>query len=62
MDISIEKCEGGYIVIDRYGTKMLKTSLDELFEYLLLTFEGRSKYFAGSSFGRICIDRIIKQD
>ena len=57
MDVSIEKCKGGYLIIDGYGTKILKPSLDEVFEYLMLTFEGRSKNFTGNLYGRVTIDR-----
>ena len=60
--ISIEKCEGGYIVIDEYGKKMLQTSLEVVFKYLLLKFEGRSKHFAGDSYGYIKVERGASQD
>jgi len=60
--ISIEKCEGGYIVIDEYSKKILQTSLETMFEYLLLRFEGRSKHFAGSSYGLVRLDRGANQD
>ncbi len=55
--ITIEKMEGGYIITGSMGRKYIKTTLDEVFDDLLLQFEGRSKNFYENSFGEVTINR-----
>lgn len=56
--MNIEKVANGYIVSDGpYGQKSVFQSLDEVFSYLLETFEGRSETFCGSSYGKVAINR-----
>lgn len=53
--MNIEKVSNGYIVSTRYGSKTICKTLDEVFQYLLLQFEGRSKFFSGCSYGYVHI-------
>ena len=57
MSIDIEQVKNGYIVTQTgKGTEIFKTT-DELFEDLLLRFEGRSEGFGGQCYGKVWITR-----
>ena len=53
----VRSAKGGYIVTDDSGSEEVMTSLEEVFEDLLLHFEGRGRYFGGDSFGVIEVVR-----
>lgn len=58
--IEITQAANGYIVIYRpiLGyTQHVFQSTDEMFEWLLMHFERRSKHFHGSAYGRVEIVR-----
>jgi len=55
MDIKIKKLDGGYILSDT--TDHIFTSLDEVFEWLLLHFEGRAPSFYEDLYGKVTISR-----
>ena len=62
--MNIRKVKNGYIVSDRCGLEEICMTLEDVFSKLLLTFEGRSKWFGGASYGRVEIhntpNKIIK--
>ena len=53
----VEKVENGYIVTDKRGNQRVIFSTEELFNHLLLMFEGLSSTFQGDKFGHIEIKR-----
>lgn len=55
--MTIEKMEGGYIITNDMGRRYIRTTLDEVFEDLLLHFEGKSKHFYEDCFGKVTINR-----
>ena len=54
--ISIEKINNGYLV-ENIGGKRAFPGLDDLFDHLLLIFEGKTQHFHGDSYGKVTIDR-----
>lgn len=57
----IRRVNGGYVSTDYLNQESVFTSLEALFEHILLVFEGRSKTFTGKHFGKISIERNIKE-
>lgn len=59
MKVEIEKVENGYIArsIHIGGYTTVSNSLEELFNQLLLMFEGLSESFSGNRYGKIVIQR-----
>ena len=57
--IEIEKIKGGYILNRKeYGeNRELISTTEELFENLLLIFEGRADSFHRDMYGKVSIDR-----
>jgi len=55
-DIGINSARNGYIIRTLTGTEVYRT-LEEVFERILLYYEGRSPTFAGSGFGKVEIVR-----
>ena len=55
--MEIIKVSNGYIIQDNYSEKEVYQTLDEVFERLLMHFEGRSETFGGNSFGKVRIER-----
>jgi hypothetical protein len=55
--ITVERVERGFIVDYWTGNKDICFSLDELFEKLLLHYEGRSELFYEDIYGKVTIDR-----
>jgi hypothetical protein len=58
--IEVEKVEGGYIFHDvelSIHARSIHLTLDEVFEKMLNHFEGRSRTFKGSLFGKVEITR-----
>ena len=53
--MNIEKIDNGYLIIDNSKTKRKEDTLEEVFDFLLLHFEGKGKYFGGNSFGKVVI-------
>ena len=58
MNINIRKAKNGYITTDENGIEKVHTTLESVFSDLLLSFEGRSKWFGGDLFGVVEIHRI----
>lgn len=59
-NIRIQKLKGGYIVREGapyIGQEEIIVTTDELFERLLLAFEGRSDTFIGDKYGKVVISR-----
>ena len=54
--ITIEKVSNGYIVIDNRGQRKVFLALQEVFDYLLLHFEGLAVSFSGELFGQVIIN------
>lgn len=54
-DIKIRPADGGYIVT-HYG-EAVHTSLESVFRFLLVVFEGRASSFKGDSYGQVIIIR-----
>jgi len=57
MTITIEKVSDGYIYSDSYHPKEVMKTTDELFDRLLMSFEGRCKHFSGDMYGNVLIYR-----
>lgn len=55
MDLQLRAADGGYILKDTQ--ERVFTSLEDVFRYLLLRFEGRSNTFLGDSYGAVQIFR-----
>ena len=55
--MNIRKVKNGYITTDENGIEEVHTSLESVFSDLLLSFEGRSKWFGGDLFGVVEIHR-----
>lgn len=55
--IYVEKVSNGYVVTSQYQTKTVCKTLEEVFGYLLLKFEGKSRFFGGCSYGYVHIFR-----
>jgi len=55
--IEIGKIHNGYLVDDGWGVRSVYQTLEEVFEDLLLLFEGRASTFSGESYGRVVIER-----
>jgi len=55
MEIKIEKAKNGYILKESQGTGALKIfyTIQELFDWLLLIFEGKSENFKGDLYGKV---------
>ena len=52
--MKIEKVKNGYIVNDISGKEVFR-NIQELFEHLLIVFEGKADCFTGDSYGEIVI-------
>lgn len=57
--ITIEKLRNGYIITKHkiFTERDIYKTLDEVFDQLLLSFEGRSEHFYENSYGKVIIDR-----
>lgn len=55
-NVQIRKVGNGYVAVDDQAEKEFET-LDDVFRYLLSAFEGRSRCFAGESYGNVKIIR-----
>lgn len=57
--MTIEKVENGYIVTSDSSWRERKVfeTLDDVFEEMLMAFEGRCKNFGGASYGKVTIRR-----
>ena len=53
--MNIEKIDNGYLITDEHRTKRKADTLEEVFDWALLHFEGRGKYFGGDSFGKVVV-------
>jgi len=53
--VEIERIDNGYLIIDKHNQKRKADTLEEVFDWMLLHFEGRGKYFGGESFGKVKI-------
>ncbi len=54
--VKIERVENGFI-LELDNTKTVYLTLDELFERLLLHYEGKSKVFYHEAYGNVIIER-----
>lgn len=54
--ISIETIKNGWVVIDEHGNKESFTTMQDLFDSLLLTLDGKSEHFGGSMYGKVRVD------
>ena len=52
----IEKVSNGY-VLSNMADKQIAQTLEEIFDVMLLHYEGRSIWFGGSKFGKVIILR-----
>lgn len=58
----IRAAQNGYILkIDSYSTEEVFLSLGDVFNRLLLHYEGLSSTFTGDSYGKVIIDRYFHQ-
>ena len=57
--IKIRKVANGYIIesLGLQGEELIYLTLDEVFEHLLMVFEGRGLYFCGDLYGQVVIRR-----
>ena len=55
--MNIEKIDNGYLITDECRIKRKADTLEEVFDWILLHFGGRGKYFSGDSFGKVIILR-----
>jgi len=55
-NIKVRKANGGYILTDTIGFEHIYTNLVDVFEYLLLHYEGLARTFSGYLFGRVVIE------
>jgi len=53
----IEKVSNGYLITNKWNCRFIYQTLEEVFEALLLHFEGRASTFSGESYGRVVIER-----
>jgi hypothetical protein len=58
-NIIIKKVTNGYIIEDSIFTRVYNT-LEEVFDHLLLQYEGRSETFRSDSYGKVTINRELK--
>lgn len=56
--IEIEKISNGYLITTGRGDRVACESLLEVFERLLVLFEGKSKMFHGSLYSQVVINEI----
>ena len=56
--MEIRKAKNGYITTDENGIEKVHINLESVFSDLLLSFEGRGKWFDGDSYGRVEIYRV----
>lgn len=54
--ITIEKVDNGYILRGNHWEEVY-SSLEGVFDRLLLAFDGRSKHFSGDHYGEVSIVR-----
>ncbi len=54
--IEIEQIDNGFIV-NEHGSKRAFLTLEEVFSFLLIAFEGRASTFTGESYGAVQIRR-----
>lgn len=61
--MKIQQVSNGFILEGEgiFGSKEVFSTLDEVFERLLMHFEGRSESFGGSMYGKVRIDRKEKK-
>lgn len=52
--MNIERIDNGYLITDSH-TKRKADTIEEVFDWILLHFEGRGKYFSGDSFGKVVV-------
>ena len=55
--MKIDRAGNGYILTKENGLKDVHLTLESVFSYMLLYFEGRGKYFKDNSFGDVEIHR-----
>ena len=55
--MNIEKVRNGYICDDGHNGKEVFGTIDEVFDRMLLHFEGRCKNFTGDSYGNVIVER-----
>ena len=55
--IEIEKIKGGYILNHNHGESELISTTEELFENLLLIFEGKANCFHDTIYSKVMISR-----
>lgn len=56
--VEIQSVSNGYICKKADGWVTVYRSFDEVLEYLLLIFEGKSKEFSGESWGRVVTEKL----
>ena len=54
MELMVEKVSNGFIITNGYQRRVFKT-LEEVFNYILLSIEGRCSSFKDSSYGKVVI-------
>lgn len=55
-NISVRAADGGYIITLPNGNEEIRASIEDMMDRLLLHFLGLSKYFSGSSYGKVRIE------
>jgi len=53
--MDIEKIDNGFLITDGLTTKRKADTLEQVFDWMLLHFEGKGRYFCGESFGKVVI-------
>ena len=60
--MNIKKVTNGYIIKNKFGTEEIFQSIEEVFNRLLLHFEGKSEKFDGDSYGKVILRNSKKEN
>lgn len=58
--MNIEPISNGWLATETNGDRKAFYDIQSLFEYLLLSLEGKSEHFGGSMYGKVTVNLVEK--